>query len=69
MLSTVAFINSRRPIYGIPTSMEFLKDVFGFLATRKRYWLLPAIITIILLSTLVVLGSGSAISPFIYTIF
>lgn len=49
--------------------MDFFKDFWGFLKTRKKYWLLPIIITLLLFGVLIVLTSGSAIAPFIYTLF
>lgn len=49
--------------------MEFLRDLWGFLKVRKKFWLLPIILCLLLLGVLIVLGSGSAIAPFIYTIF
>ena len=49
--------------------MEFLKDLWGFLHVRKKFWLLPIILTLLLFGILIVLTSGSAIAPFIYTIF
>ena len=49
--------------------MEFLKDLWGFLKVRKKYWLLPIIIILLLFGVLIVLSAGSAIAPFIYTIF
>lgn len=49
--------------------MEFLKDLWGFLKTRKKFWLLPLIIILLLFGVLIVLTSGSAIAPFIYTLF
>jgi competence protein ComGC len=49
--------------------VEFLKDLWGFLKERKKFWLLPIIIILLLLGILIVLTSGSAIAPFIYTIF
>ena len=49
--------------------MELLKDFWGFLKTRKKYWLLPIIVTLLLFCVLIVLTSGSAIAPFIYTLF
>jgi hypothetical protein len=52
--------------------MEFLKDLWDFLKVRKKFWLLPIIIIFIILllfGILIVLTSGSAIAPFIYTIF
>lgn len=49
--------------------MEFLKDLFDFLKVRKKFWLLPLIIILLVFGVLIVLTSGSAIAPFIYTIF
>ncbi|MFH1119571.1 MAG: DUF5989 family protein [Bacteroidota bacterium] len=49
--------------------MEFLKDLWSFLRVRKKFWLLPLILVLLLFGVLIVLTSGSAIAPFIYTIF
>lgn len=49
--------------------MEFLKDLWGFLSQRKKFWLLPVILVLISFGALIVLTSGSAIAPFIYTLF
>ena len=49
--------------------MDFLKDIWGFLKARKKYWLLPLILCLLLLGGIIVLTSGSAIAPFIYTLF
>jgi len=49
--------------------MELLRDLFGFIRDRKKYWLLPMIIIFGLLGFLIVMSSGSAIAPFIYAIF
>ena len=49
--------------------MDAIKDLWGFLKVRKKYWLLPIIITLLLFGVLIVLTSGSAIAPFIYTLF
>jgi len=49
--------------------MEFLKDLFNFLKERKKFWLVPMIIVLLLLGVILVLGGGSAIAPFIYTLF
>ncbi len=49
--------------------MEFLKDLWGFLKVRKKFWLLPIILILLLFGVLIVLSAGSAIAPFIYTIF
>ena len=49
--------------------MDFLKDLWGFLKKRKKFWLLPALLTLLLFGALIVLTTGSAIAPFIYTLF
>lgn len=49
--------------------MEFLKELWAFLKVRKKFWLLPIIIILLLFGVLIVLTSGSAIAPFIYTLF
>ena len=49
--------------------MEFLSDLWGFLKNRKKFWMLPIIITLFIFGALIVLTSGSAIAPFIYTLF
>ncbi len=49
--------------------MEFLKELWVFLKTRKKYWLWPLIFILLLLGALIVLSGGSALAPFIYTIF
>ena len=49
--------------------MELLKDLWEYLKVRKKFWLLPSIIVLLLIGLLVVLYSSSAIAPFIYTIF
>tara|TARA_B100001167_G_C16695799_1_gene269252 strand:+ start:547 stop:696 length:150 start_codon:yes stop_codon:yes gene_type:complete len=49
--------------------MSFLKEFFEFLKIRKKYWLIPILIVLVLFGSLIVLSQGSAIAPFIYTIF
>ncbi|HSA34269.1 MAG TPA: DUF5989 family protein [bacterium] len=49
--------------------MEFLKDLWGFLKERKKWWLLPMIVVLLLIGALIVLSSGTAVAPFIYTLF
>lgn len=49
--------------------MGFVADFWGFLKVRKKFWLLPIILVLLLFGLLIVLSSGSAIAPFIYTIF
>ncbi len=48
---------------------ELAKDIYDFLKIRKKYWLAPLIITIVLMGALIVFTQGSVIAPFIYTIF
>ena len=49
--------------------MEFINDLWGFLKQRKKFWLLPIILSLLLFGALIVLTSGTAVAPFIYTIF
>tara|TARA_E500000331_G_C16876989_1_gene548775 strand:+ start:306 stop:458 length:153 start_codon:yes stop_codon:yes gene_type:complete len=49
--------------------ISFLKEFIEFLRERKKYWLLPILIVLALFGALIVLSQGSAIAPFIYTIF
>jgi hypothetical protein len=49
--------------------MDFLRDFFNYLKERKKWWLIPVIVILLLFGTLIVLSSGSAIAPFIYTLF
>ena len=49
--------------------LELLKDLWGFMRVRKKFWLAPIILIMLLLGTLIVLSQGSAVAPFIYTLF
>ena len=49
--------------------MSFIKEFWEFLRVRKKYWLLPIIIVLVLFGGLIVLTQGSAVAPFIYTLF
>jgi hypothetical protein len=49
--------------------IDFLAEFWSFIRTRKKYWLLPIIVCLLLLGSLVVMTSGSAVAPFIYTLF
>ena len=49
--------------------MDFIKEFWEFLKVRKKYWLLPIIIVLIIFGGLIVLSQGTAVAPFIYTIF
>ena len=47
----------------------FLKEFWAFLRTRKKYWLLPILVVMLIVGALLVLAQGSAVAPFIYTLF
>ncbi len=49
--------------------MDFLKELWDFLRVRKKLWLLPITLVMLLLGGLLVLAQGSAVAPFIYTLF
>jgi len=49
--------------------MSFIREFFEFLKTRKKYWLFPILLVLVLFGGLIILSQGSAIAPFIYTIF
>ena len=49
--------------------MNFLKEFLDFLLTRKKYWLLPIIIVLLLFGGLIIYSQGTAVAPFIYAIF
>tara|TARA_Y100001970_G_C14125859_1_gene798905 strand:+ start:724 stop:876 length:153 start_codon:yes stop_codon:yes gene_type:complete len=49
--------------------LSFIAEFWDFLKERKKYWLLPIIIVLAIFGMLIVLSQGSAVAPFIYTIF
>jgi len=49
--------------------LDLLKDLWGFMRERKKFWLAPIVIVLLLLGILVVFAQGSAVAPFIYTLF
>ena len=49
--------------------MSFLKEFFEFLLIRKKFWLYPIIIILLVFGGLIILTQGSAVAPFIYTLF
>ncbi|MEY4149645.1 MAG: hypothetical protein RL555_249 [Bacteroidota bacterium] len=49
--------------------MDFLKDLWQFMRERKKFWLAPLIIVLLLLGILIVFGGSSALAPFVYTLF
>ena len=48
---------------------DLLNDIWDFLKVRKKYWLAPLIITIVLMGALIIFTQGSVVAPFIYSIF
>ncbi len=49
--------------------MDFLKDIVGFLGARKKFWLIPVIVTLLAIGVLLSIASTSALAPFVYTLF
>jgi hypothetical protein len=49
--------------------MSFLKELYRFMMVRKKFWLLPILLMLVLFGALIVLTQGSAVAPFIYTLF
>ena len=49
--------------------MWFVQEIWGFMRERKKYWLLPILVVMAVLGGLIVLAQGSAVAPFIYTLF
>ena len=49
--------------------LELISDIWDFMKVRKKYWLAPLIITILLMGVLLVTTQGSVVAPFIYSIF
>ena len=49
--------------------MTFLSELFDYMRTRKKFWLAPVLILLLIFGGLIILAKGSAVAPFIYTIF
>jgi hypothetical protein len=49
--------------------MSFLAEFFSFIRTRKKYWLVPTVLVLLVFGGLIILAQGSAVAPFIYTLF
>lgn len=49
--------------------IEFLKDLWGFMRSRKKFWLAPIVLVLTALGSLILLAQGSAVAPLIYTLF
>jgi hypothetical protein len=61
---TIDYINNKRL-----EKMDFIKDLIQFLRERKKFWLIPVILILLVLGLIIVFGGASAIAPFIYTLF
>jgi hypothetical protein len=49
--------------------LDFVRDLWAFMGERKKFWLLPIILFLLLLGVLIVATQGTAVAPFIYTLF
>ena len=49
--------------------MSFIIELWEFLRERKKYWLIPIVLVLLLCGTIIIVGEGSAVAPLIYTIF
>lgn len=49
--------------------IDLLKELWGFMGERKKFWLLPIILVLLTFSIIIVVTEGSAVAPFIYTLF
>lgn len=49
--------------------MSFLKELWFYMRERKKYWLIPVMLVLVILGVLMVIAQGSAVAPFIYTLF
>jgi hypothetical protein len=49
--------------------MEFVRELLRFMWGRKKFWLFPLVLTLVIFGALLVLSQGSAVAPFIYTLF
>lgn len=49
--------------------MSLIKELWAFIRARKKYWLIPILVTMVTLGALIVMAQGSAVAPFIYTLF
>ena len=62
-------INLTKPFYMMNDFFELIKDIWEFLKVRKKYWLAPLIITVVVIGSLIIFTQGSVVAPFIYSIF
>ena len=60
---------SEKPMGGVATRMGIVGELLSFLWQRKLWWLIPMILVIVLFGVLLIFAQGSAVAPFIYTLF
>ena len=68
-VKTLVFLNNDPSDSHIANKMGFIKELWMFLRSRKKLWLAPIIIVMVILGGLLILAQGSVVAPFIYTIF
>jgi len=51
------------------SKLSIIKEFWAFMRERKKWWLIPIVVILVLLASLIVLSEGSALAPFIYTLF
>ena len=61
--------NKTNKFFPMGAFLELIQDIWDFLKVRKKYWLAPLIITMVLMGALIVFTQGSVVAPFIYSIF
>ena len=49
--------------------MEFIRELWAFMLARKKFWLIPVVVLLLILGMIIVLAEGSAVAPFLYTLF
>ncbi|MEC9369075.1 MAG: DUF5989 family protein [Pseudomonadota bacterium] len=49
--------------------MSFIRELFAYMSTRKKWWLLPVLLVLLVFGGLLIMAQGSALAPFIYTVF
>lgn len=49
--------------------IEFIKELWAFMKARKKFWLMPIVVVLLLLAGLIVFAQGSVVAPFVYTLF
>ncbi len=56
-------------VYGRNPMLALVRELFAYMSARKKWWLLPILLAVLVFGGLLILAQGSAVAPFIYTIF